>query len=106
MYASKTLYLDAAKRGWGVSVYLSRLNMDEVIEIVKELKPGVSLNIYIRIGDVKDPPAEGTNTNLGSTEMRTAEYDNVAKAIPEGVNVMFWQVNIKGGLPEGLGGVM
>jgi hypothetical protein len=104
MTASKTLNLDAAKRGWGVSVYLNRFNIDEVIEIVKELKPGVNLNLYIEIGDVKDPPTEGTNR--GYTQMRTVEYDNVAKAIPTGVNVTLYQVQPKDGLLEGMGTIL
>jgi MoaA/NifB/PqqE/SkfB family radical SAM enzyme len=104
MTASKRLNLEAAKNGWGVSVYLNRYNLDEVIEIVKELKVGVTLNLFIAIGDVADPPAEGSN--YGFTQMRTGEYERVAKAIPKGVNVVLNQVHLKDGLLEGMGTVL
>lgn len=89
--AWKDSQIDAARKGWNLVLSVGRRNADDITDIVKEMKSGSSLKLFV-VAAIDDSDLSTSGTGYGVTSKNfdaftTEGFNRVCDTIPSGVNV-------------------
>ncbi|MEJ5904371.1 hypothetical protein V7V80_06720 [Pseudomonas kermanshahensis] len=89
--AWKDSQIGAARKGWNLVLSVHRQNVDDITDIVKEMKSGSFLNLSfiaaIDDGGYASSAEFGLRPTKDLNALTTEEFNRFCDAIPSGINV-------------------